>query len=116
MLAESYGGPGTDGIAEIRRVFADLSRRPDTARHMARKLAVHFAADDPPPALVDALERRWRDTDGDLAQVYAVLVGASRTGDQFPRRRCASPSTISPRGCARWGWTPTRSRRGPARC
>ena len=37
-----------------------LARHPATARHIAHKLAVHFVADDPDPALVTGLETAWR--------------------------------------------------------
>ena len=39
-----------------------------------RQLARHFAADDPPPALVDRLAARFLATDGDLPSVYRTLV------------------------------------------
>jgi uncharacterized protein (DUF1800 family) len=57
-------------------VLADLARHPATARHVAVKLARHFIADDPPPALVDRLTARFLDTDGDLREVARTLVGA----------------------------------------
>jgi uncharacterized protein (DUF1800 family) len=57
-----------------RQVLADLAKHPSTARHIARKLAVHFVAEAPPPALVASLERTFRDTDGDLAAVTRTLV------------------------------------------
>ena len=41
---------------------------------MARKLAVHFVSDDPSNALVDAIEARWRDSGGQLMDVYAALL------------------------------------------
>lgn len=75
VLGTSYGGPGTDGMAEIARVMGDLAVHPATASHIARKLAQHFASDDPPPALVEDLAATWRGTGGDLAQVHAVLAG-----------------------------------------
>ncbi|HRO13851.1 MAG TPA: DUF1800 domain-containing protein [Paracoccus sp. (in: a-proteobacteria)] len=73
VLGRRYSGKGTSGLDEIRRAMVDLARHPATAQHVARKLAVHFAADDPPPDLVRALAAVWQDTEGDLAQVYAVL-------------------------------------------
>jgi uncharacterized protein (DUF1800 family) len=55
-------------------VLSDLARRPATAQHIATKLARHFVADVPPPALVKALAQRFTDTDGDLQAVTADLV------------------------------------------
>ena len=50
-------------------MLADLARHPATAKHIATKLARHFVADEPPPALVDRLAQKFRDTDGDLKEV-----------------------------------------------
>ena len=36
-----------------------LARHPATAKHIATKLARHFVADDPPPALVERLAKRF---------------------------------------------------------
>lgn len=54
----------------------DFARHPATARHIARKLAAHFVADNPPPALVQKLEKTFRDTDGNLAEVSRALITA----------------------------------------
>jgi uncharacterized protein (DUF1800 family) len=64
------------GFAQGRAVLADLARHPATARHIATKLARHFVADEPPPALVDRLTARFLDTDGDLKEVARSLVAA----------------------------------------
>jgi uncharacterized protein (DUF1800 family) len=71
VLGVRYAG---EGMAPIRRVLGDLAARPETAAHLARKLAVHFAADDPDPGLVAALEDTYRETDGDLAAVSRTLL------------------------------------------
>jgi uncharacterized protein (DUF1800 family) len=64
------------GVEQGRAVLADLARHPATARHVATKLARHFIADEPPPALVDRLASRFLDTDGDLKEVTRALVSA----------------------------------------
>jgi uncharacterized protein (DUF1800 family) len=66
----------SEGPQALDAVLADLARHPSTARFVSTKLARHFVADDPPPALVQALERTWRDSGGDLAAVSAALVRA----------------------------------------
>ncbi|MBV9377639.1 MAG: DUF1800 family protein [Alphaproteobacteria bacterium] len=65
-----------DGTGQGRAVLADLARHPMTAKHVATKLALHFVSDDPPPALVNRLTRRFLDTDGDLKGVAKMLVEA----------------------------------------
>src|SRR5258707_272218 len=62
------------GFADL--VLADLARHPATAKHIAVKLARHFIADDPPPALVETLTRTFLETDGDLWKVSKALVTA----------------------------------------
>jgi uncharacterized protein (DUF1800 family) len=56
--------------------MVDLANNPATARHIARKLAVHFVADDPPPALVGRLEKAFGRSGGDLAAVAEALIEA----------------------------------------
>jgi uncharacterized protein (DUF1800 family) len=63
-----------EGVATGERVLDDLARHPATARHIAQKLAVHFVSENPPPALVQKLERTFRDTDGDLREVAIALL------------------------------------------
>jgi uncharacterized protein (DUF1800 family) len=64
------------GMEQGRAVLADLARHPATAEHVATKLARHFIADDPPPALIKTLQKTFLDTDGDLLQVAKALVTA----------------------------------------
>jgi uncharacterized protein (DUF1800 family) len=64
------------GIEQGRAVLADLARHPATGRHLATKLARHFIADEPPPALVERLTRRFAESDGDLKEVARALVTA----------------------------------------
>jgi len=65
--------------AQGRAVLADIARHPATAAHVARKLARHFAADEPPPALVERLTRSFLDTDGDLKEIAKALIDAPET-------------------------------------
>jgi uncharacterized protein (DUF1800 family) len=64
------------GIEQGHAVLADLARHPATATHIATKLARHFVADDPPPALVARLAQRFTETEGDLWEVSKALVTA----------------------------------------
>lgn len=52
-----------------------LAVHPATARHVSLKLARHFVADQPPPALVERMARTWIDSDGDLARVCGAMLG-----------------------------------------
>jgi uncharacterized protein (DUF1800 family) len=86
VIGKPYAEGGAD---QGRAVLADLARHPATARHTATKLARHFIADDPPPALVDRLAQRFLDTDGDLKEVVAALIAApeSWTDEQAKIKR-----------------------------
>jgi uncharacterized protein (DUF1800 family) len=63
-----------DGIGEGERVLSDLARHPATADFIAVKLARHFVSDDPPAAMAARLATVFRDSDGDLPQLYAALI------------------------------------------
>jgi uncharacterized protein (DUF1800 family) len=64
------------GVEQGRAVLADLARNPATAGHVATKLARHFIADEPSPALIETLTKTFLATDGDLWQVSKALVAA----------------------------------------
>lgn len=63
-----------EGSEALGVVLHDLALHPSTARFVCTKLARHFVADDPPPALVARLEAAWRSSGGDLPVVYRALV------------------------------------------
>ena len=71
VLGVTYEGNGLD---PVRAALGDLGRRPETAAHIARKLAVHFVSDTPDPDLVAALHAAFLATDGDLLAVYTALL------------------------------------------
>lgn len=64
---------GVDGLSQVLRT---LARHPATAQFLATKLARHFVADAPPPALVERLAQAYLRSDGDLSVVYRVLLDA----------------------------------------
>ena len=74
VLGKTYGGAEVPHLAEVTEALEDLARHPATARHLARKLAVHFVSDAPHEGLIADLAARYAETDGQLAEVYAVLL------------------------------------------
>lgn len=74
VLGINYGGRRRRP-QDYRALLEDLAIDPRTARHISRKLAVHFVADEPPRDLVEAMEESFKRTDGDLRSVYATLLG-----------------------------------------
>ena len=76
VLGETYGGKGKASLGDIRAVIGSLATQEATARHIARKMAVHFVADDPPQGLVDRLAGVFSDTGGDLGAMNLALAQA----------------------------------------
>jgi uncharacterized protein (DUF1800 family) len=83
-FAEIIHEPGTrsvagriyaqQGEAQGLAVLGDLADDPRTARHLATKLARHFAGDDPPPAMVERLTQAFLHSGGDLPTLYRAIV------------------------------------------
>jgi uncharacterized protein (DUF1800 family) len=71
VLGRSYS---QDGEAQGRAVLRDLALHPSTATHIAQKLARHFVADDPPPALVARLDASFRQSGGQLDRLAQTLI------------------------------------------
>src|SRR5579859_197633 len=74
------------GKEQANAILIDLASKPQTARFICTKIARHFVADDPPPSLVDRLERAWTSSNGDLARVAETLVTAPEAWDPRPRK------------------------------
>ncbi|MDE2184366.1 MAG: DUF1800 domain-containing protein [Alphaproteobacteria bacterium] len=62
---------GYDGAVAA---VGDLAHDPATARHIARKFAIAFIADEPSAASVARLENTFRETDGDLRALSEAAV------------------------------------------
>src|SRR6266536_1176724 len=78
------------GLQQGRAVLAALARHPATASHVAAKLARHFVADEPPPALVERLAKRFLATQGDLKEVAKAMVAAPEAWEA-PRAKLKRP-------------------------
>jgi uncharacterized protein (DUF1800 family) len=73
VLGVTYGG-GEHSLDHVNAALRDIAMHPDTARHLAQKLAVHFIGPDPENALVAAMAARYLATDGSLFAMYEVLL------------------------------------------
>ena len=78
------------GVEQGRRVLADIARHPATAKHIAQKFARHFIADEPAPALIERLSKRFLDTGGDLKELARTLI-TSDDAWNAPRTRIKRP-------------------------
>lgn len=75
-----------DGERQAQAILSDLAAKPQTARFVCAKIARHFVADDPPPALVGRLETAWNRSGGDLARVAEALIEAPEAWQPAPAK------------------------------
>ena len=74
------------GQTQASAILADLAARPQTSRFVCGKIARHFVADDPPPALVARLDAAWTSSRGDLARVAEALIAAPEAWEPRPAK------------------------------
>lgn len=73
VLGVEYGGTKAR-LGDVLAALDDLAVHPDTARHLARKMAVHFVAPDPDAAMVDAMAAAYSGSDGDLMTMTEAML------------------------------------------
>ncbi len=73
VLGKEYG-TRRSRISDVESALRDLARHPDTARHLSRKLAVHFVSETPDEDLLVSMAARYLETDGDLAEVVEAML------------------------------------------
>jgi uncharacterized protein (DUF1800 family) len=83
---------GEQGAVEALRFLAN---HPATHRALARKLARHFVADDPPPAAVAGIEAALRDSGGDLSAAARAVVAAPEAWTPLTRVRSAQDYAVA---------------------
>ncbi|WP_024517547.1 DUF1800 family protein [Bradyrhizobium sp. Tv2a-2] len=81
ILGKSYE---QEGVEQGRAVLRDLAAHPATATHLATRLATHFIADTPPPALVERMAKTFLDSSGDLKEVAKTMVSAPESWSEPP--------------------------------
>ncbi len=91
ILGKRYAETGSEQAAAV---LSELARSPNTARHLATKLARHFAADEPPESMIARLEHAYLDSDGHLPAVYQALAESPEAWD-----------TSTPKFRSPWDWT-----------
>ncbi len=79
MLGKSYSD---DGLRQGEAILRDLRMRRETARHVSTKLARHFIADDPPPAVVERMTHAWLESKAHLPTVYRALIESPEAWEQ----------------------------------
>jgi uncharacterized protein (DUF1800 family) len=87
LLGKAYED---NGVAQGEAALADIARHPSTAKFIALKLAQHFVADAPPPALLARLETVFKKTDGDLKALSLALLDSDEAW-QAPMTKLRTP-------------------------
>ena len=75
-----------EAVEQGRAVLRNLAVHPATATHVATKLARHFIADTPPPALVEKLAKVFLETGGNLKQVAKAMVSSPESWAEPPTK------------------------------
>ena len=70
VLGHTLQGRGLDEVEQVITLLAD---DPATARHVSFELVQYFVADQPQPALIDAMVSTWARTHGDIAAVLHTM-------------------------------------------
>jgi uncharacterized protein (DUF1800 family) len=80
------------GIDEGERMIHVLAHHPATAHHIAYKLCQRLVADEPPPALVDRVAKKFLATDGDLRETVRAVISSPEFWDpKVYRAKVKSP-------------------------
>src|SRR5580704_9699374 len=66
--------PAGGGKDDGEKVLDILAKHPNTAHFISKKLAQHFVADEPPPALIDRMAKTFLDTDGDIRAIMNTML------------------------------------------
>ncbi|MEN8895450.1 MAG: DUF1800 domain-containing protein [Yoonia sp.] len=93
-----------DSLANILTAIDDIADHPQTARHIAFKLAQDFIADDPPAAMVDAMAAVYQRSGGDLLAVYSAMLDHPTAWD-MPLRKIKTPFRFITSGLRALGMT-----------
>jgi uncharacterized protein (DUF1800 family) len=72
VLGMTYDGAA---LEPIHALLDDLAVHPDTALHLARKVAVHFVSDTPDAGMVAAMAAAYLAADGQLLPMYRAMLG-----------------------------------------
>lgn len=90
VLDFAHPNAAADGRPATEAMLRYLARHPATAHHLARKLAVKFVCDDPPPALVRRLAATYLANDTRIAPVLRTLVRSPEFA-RFPGAKLRDP-------------------------
>ncbi|GHA48362.1 hypothetical protein GCM10008927_11790 [Amylibacter ulvae] len=89
ILGKSYGGEEEE-LRHIKQFLRDISVNPITAKHLARKLAVHFISDMPSEDLIEHMADKYLASDGNLHEIYSAMLSHTSAWET-PRAKVKQP-------------------------
>lgn len=90
VLGKSYGSDNGAAVEEVEAALEDLAVHPQTARHLARKLLVHFVGPDPDDDFVEAVAVAYLLADGALPAAYEAML-SDRRAWALPLKKAKTP-------------------------
>lgn len=98
------------------RFLEMLAERPETARHMCKKLWTYYAYPDPEPEVIERLANVWEKTGGEIKHVlFAIARSPEFWSDKCMRAKVKSPADLCIAICRQLGAGPAlMGLRGPA--
>jgi uncharacterized protein (DUF1800 family) len=88
--------PAGGGIEDGEAVINILAHHSSTARFISTKLVRRFVSDNPPPALVDRVARRYTQTDGDIREMLrTIFTSAEFYAPEAYRAKIKSPFELA---------------------
>lgn len=85
VLGKTYGSRRRARLSNIHAALDDLAMHPDTARHLAEKMAVHFLGDQPDAGAIAQMEQAYLASAGDLGEMTRAMLEHSAAW--LPERR-----------------------------
>lgn len=73
ILGKNYGG-AKPNLRHIMAFLDDLAMHPQTANHIAKKLATHFISENPSKDLVATIKQAYLQSGGDLMITYEAML------------------------------------------
>ncbi len=85
VLGQTYGG-GPPAIDDVMAFLDDVALRPGTAKHLSRKLAVHFTSSLPDAGMISEMADAYLATGGELLAVYEAMVNHPFAWNSFGQK------------------------------
>lgn len=94
VLGKHFAAGG--GYEEGQQLIHLLAHHPATARFICTKLAVRFGTDNPPPSMVEKMEKTFLEKDGNIGQMLTTMVSSPEFwSSSMLRQKTKSPFELA---------------------